>query len=111
MTILAELDDLQEMVSYRKNVTGVSHVVFISPRGNAQHGPRIKVAIDPPDSLDPRTETASIALDGTVVAGEVYPSLLRQSREFLRLNRDVLADYWFYRIDTDELRQRLKPVP
>src|SRR5262245_48607874 len=48
-------DDLQEMVSYRKNVTGVAHTLFISPKGNARHGPRVKVAIDPPDSLDPRT--------------------------------------------------------
>ena len=31
------LDDneLEEMVSYRKNVTGVENTVFISPKGNA----------------------------------------------------------------------------
>ena len=34
--------ELEEMVSYRKNVTGISHTVFISPRGNAAHGPRVK---------------------------------------------------------------------
>jgi hypothetical protein len=103
-----EIDDLQEMVSYRKNVTGVDHTVFISPRGNARHGPRIKVAIDPPDSLDPHSETATIDLDGNVAAGRIDPALLRQAREFLQLNRDVLVDYWNYQIDTDELRHRLR---
>ena len=103
-------DDLQEMVSYRKNVTGVDHTVFISPKGNARHAPRIKLAIDPPDSLDPRSETASIGLDGHVMAGEVEPELLRQAQRFIALNRKVLSEYWHYRIDTDELRQRLQSI-
>jgi hypothetical protein len=29
--------DLEEMVSYREDVTGVDHTIFISPRGNARH--------------------------------------------------------------------------
>jgi hypothetical protein len=86
-------DDLQEMVSYRKNVTGVAHTVFISPKGNARHAPRIKIAIDPPNSLDPRSETASIGLDGHVMAGDVEPELLRQAQRFVALNRQVLSEY------------------
>ena len=27
------LDELEEMVSYQKNVTGIDHTIFISPRG------------------------------------------------------------------------------
>jgi hypothetical protein len=34
-----------EMVSYRKNVTGVDNTVFISPRGMTRHSSRIKMAI------------------------------------------------------------------
>jgi hypothetical protein len=79
VTLLDTDDDLQEMVSYRKNVTGVAHTVFISPKGNARHAPRVKIAIDPPDSLDPRSETASLGLDGHVMAGEVEPELLRRA--------------------------------
>jgi hypothetical protein len=62
--------DLQEMVSYRRNVTGIDHTVFISPKGNARHVPHIKVAVDPPDSIDPRSVTVSIGLtaNGTGVA-------------------------------------------
>jgi hypothetical protein len=100
--------DLEEMVSYRKNVTGVDHTIFISPKGNARHSPRIKIAIDPPDSLDPRSKTAAIDLEGKVVAGTVAPDLLRQARRFVVRNRRVLMDYWMYRIDTSELQQRLR---
>ena len=105
------IDELEEMVSYRRNVTGVEHTIFISPKGNARHAPRIKVAIDPADSLDPRSKTAAIAIaNGAVVAGEIEPELLRQLRAFVHANRRVLLDYWEYRIDTDELRARLRAV-
>ena len=64
-----------------------------------------------PDSVDPRGKTASVAIgDATVVAGDVPPRLLEQVRQFLEANRDVLLDYWEYRIDTEELRRRLKSV-
>jgi hypothetical protein len=107
--MLTEIEDeLQEMVSYRKNVTGVDNTVFISPRGRARHAARVKVAIDPPDSLNPACRTASISMDGDVVAGEIEPSLLRQVKAFIERNREVLIDYWEYQIDTDELRRRLK---
>ena len=109
-TLLDTDDDLEEMVSYRKNVTGVAHTVFISPKGNARHAPRIKVAVDPPDSLDPRSETVSIGLDGLVMAGTAAPDLLRQARRFIVRNSEVLLDYWEYRIDTDELRRRLRSI-
>jgi hypothetical protein len=102
---------LEEMVPYRKDVTGVENTIFISPKGNTRHVPRIKIAIDPPLSVDPRSKTASVAVaDGTVVAGEVPPGLLDQARRFIDANRDVLLDCWEYRIDTDELRRRLIPI-
>ncbi|HEY1363656.1 MAG TPA: DUF4160 domain-containing protein [Xanthobacteraceae bacterium] len=99
------------MVSYRRDVTGVDHTIFISPKGNTRHAPRIKLAIDPPDSLDPRGKTASVAIgDGAVVAGEVPARLLEEVRRFIDANREVLVDYWEYRIDTEALRRRLKSV-
>jgi hypothetical protein len=108
---LAEEELLEEMVSYRKNVTGLDNTIFISPKGNTRHAARIKLAIDTPDSVDPRGNTASIAIaDGAVVAGGVPPTLLEQTQRFIDANRDVLLDYWEYRIDTDALRRRLKSV-
>jgi hypothetical protein len=108
---LAEEELLEEMVSYRKDVTGVDNTIFISPKGNTRHAPRVKLAIDPPNAIDPRGKTASIAIgDGRVVAGEVSPELLEQVQRFIDRNRDVLVDYWEYRIDTETLRRRLRPV-
>jgi hypothetical protein len=98
------------MVSYRANVTGISHTIFISPRGNAAHGPRVKVAIDPPDSLDPRGNITTITFDGEGQSGAIDPHLARQVQQFIEINRSTLLDYWFYRIDTDQLRQRLQPI-
>ena len=46
-----------------------------------------------------------------VVAGEDVPApLLDQVRRFIDLNRGTLLDYWEYRIDTEQLRRRLKPI-
>jgi hypothetical protein len=109
---LAEKELVEEMVSYRKDVTGIDHTVFISPKGHTRHNPRLKLAIDPPDTVDPRSKTASIAIkDGAVVAGEDVPApLLGQVGRFIELNRGALLDYWEYRIDTEQLRRRLKPI-
>jgi hypothetical protein len=109
---LAEVELLSEMVSYRKNMTGIDNTVFVSPNGQTRHAPPIKVAIDPPDSLNPSAGAVSIAIhDGPVVAGgNVAPALLQQLRQFIEANRPALLDYWEYRIDTDELRQRLQKI-
>jgi hypothetical protein len=103
------VDVFEEMVSYRANVTGISHTIFISPRGNAAHGPRVKVAIDPPDSLDPRGTIATITLGGAII-GTIDPQLARQVQQFIDVNRAVLLDYWNYKIDTDQLRQGLQSI-
>jgi hypothetical protein len=97
-----EPDDLQETLSFRKDVTGITNTLFVAPHA-------IHVAIDPPNSLDPTAcKTASISIDGQVVAGDIEPELLRQAREFIARNRDVLLDYWHYEIDTGQLCHRLR---
>ncbi len=107
---LAEQELLEEMVSYRKKTTGVDHIVFVFPKGNTRHGPRIKLAINPPDSLNPRAETTSSTFDGEVVDGVVPSWLLKQVRRFLELNRDALTDFWEYRISGDDLQERLRSI-
>src|ERR1700719_962340 len=49
----AEEELLEEMVSYRKDVTGVENTIFISPKGNTRHPARINLAIDPPHTVAP----------------------------------------------------------
>jgi len=109
---LGEEELLEEVVSYRRAVTGVENTIFISPKGRTRQAARIKLAIDPRTGIDPRGETASIAIsDGAVIAGGAIPAaLLARVRQFIELNRAALIDYWEYRIDTEELRQRLRSI-
>src|SRR6266481_3722626 len=96
----------------RKDITGVDNTIFISPKGKTRHAPWIKLAIEPSDGINPDSVTASIEIgSGEVVAGEIPATALRkQVQQFVKLNRDVLLDYWHYRIDTAQLQRRLKPV-
>jgi hypothetical protein len=99
-----------DMVSYRKNVTGVDHTIFLSVEF-PWHAPRIKVAISPANHIDPFGNNASVTIhDGCVVAGDVPARLLKQVRSFIDLNRDTILAYWRKEIDTDQLRQRLKRI-
>jgi hypothetical protein len=99
-----------DMVSYRKNVTGLDNTIFISVKF-AQHAPRIKVAVDPPTHIDPFGNSASVSIhDGGVVAGTLPGHVEESVHNFIALNREALLDYWEKRIDTDELRRRLSPV-
>jgi hypothetical protein len=110
---LAEREQLEHMVTYRKNITGVNNTIFISPGLRVRHAPRIKVAVDPPDSINPLSKQASIELStGKVVAGEAPSTeVLKQIQKFIELNRDTLLDYWDTRITTDQLQALLKAVP
>jgi hypothetical protein len=108
---LAEQELFVETLSYRKDVTGVDNTLFIPPKGNTRHAARITLAIEPPHTVDPRGRTAVIAIaDGTIVAGDVPPRFLEQVGQFIDANREVLLDYWDYRVDTEMLRQRLRRV-
>jgi hypothetical protein len=99
-----------DMVSYRKNVTGVDNTVFISAKF-PQRGPRIKVATDPPTHVDPTGDNAVVSIiDGRILQGSLPPKVNKQVQEFLRLNLDALLDYWEKRIDTDELGSRLQSI-
>jgi NAD(P)H-dependent FMN reductase len=108
---LAEEELLEEMSSYRKRTTGVDNTIFISPKGNTRHTAGLKVAIDPPDSINPRSETATVAIySGELIDGKMSPALLEQIRQFIDINRDTLLDYWEYKISTDDMEQRLKRI-
>lgn len=107
---LAEEELLEETVSYRKDVTGVDNTIFISPKGNTRHSARINLAVDPPHTVDPRGKTAVVAIADGKVTGDVPSRLLEQARKFIDVNREVLLDYWEYRIDTEKMRQRLKAI-
>ncbi len=109
---LAERELAGDMSSFGRKTTGVDNNIFVSTKAGARHGPRIKLAMDPPDSFNPLSKTASIAIDsGKVVAGEKVPAkLLKQVQQFITLNRDVLIEFWNCQIGADDLHERLKSI-
>ena len=106
-----EIDEAEDMVSLRKDRTGVDNTVFVSTKGYARHAPRIKIAIDPPDSLNPAAKTASMAIHDYSIAGaHIPPHLVEQAKRFIERNRAALLDYWDNKIDTPELIERLRAI-
>ena len=117
MTLLDPLDDVDEeflgnMVTYGKSVTGIDNVIFISP-AHGQHGPRIKVAIDPPLQTRPGGWMISVSIEdpNQVIGRKPDAKLLARVRRFVELNRDALLEYWHSdTMTTDELQRRLRPI-
>lgn len=104
-----ETDEVEDMVSLRTNLTGVDNTVFVSTKGYSQHAPRIKIAIDPPDSLNAAGKNASMAIhDFSISGAHMPPALVDQAVQFINNNRPVLLDYWEAKIDTAELLQRVR---
>ena len=107
----AEIDEVEDMVSLRKERTGVDNTVFVSNKGYARHAPRINIAIDPPDSLNAAAKTASMAIhDYTIAGAYMPPHLFEQATRFIERNRAALLDYWDNKIDTAELIERLRSI-
>jgi hypothetical protein len=105
-----EEDEAADMVSLRSDLTGVDNTIFVSTRGYAQHAPRIKIAVDPPDTFNATSKSASMAIHDYGLSGAyLAPHLVEQAKQFIERNHDALIDYWDFKIDTDQLFSRLKP--
>jgi hypothetical protein len=106
--IAEETAEAEDMAALRTNVTGVDYTVFVSPKGRARHAACIKIAVDPPHSLDPTAKNASMAIhDYSTIGAYLPPQIVEQAKQFIERNRDVLLRYWNHEIDTDELIKQL----
>src|SRR6516225_3689239 len=106
-------DELFEMVNLVPRLTGLPMTIWVSPRGNARHGPRIKVSrCEPGGPGISSSNLATVAVDVSpwLVAGYLSGSDLQAVSDWVKRNEAVLVDYWDFRIDTDELLQRLQPL-
>jgi hypothetical protein len=109
---LVEADqEAEDTVSLRSEKTGVENTIFVSTKGYAEHAPRIKIAVDPPDTFNATSKSASMAIHDYSIRGEsVAPHIAEQARRFIDLNREALLDYWDTKIDTAQLIERLKRI-
>jgi uncharacterized protein with WD repeat len=107
---LAEADEeAADMVSLRSEKTGVDNTIFVSTKGYTQHSPRIKIAVDPPHTLNATSKSASMAIHDYNIRGEyVAPHIAEQAKQFIDRNREALLDYWECKIDTAQLIERVK---
>ena len=111
-TIESEADELFSMVNLSPRLTGLPMTVWVSPRGQARHDVRIKV-----NRAHGRRMTIHDAAVVTVrpspqdLSGQLSPADLQAVSAWIRLNEAVLVSYWEFRVDTDELLQRLQRLP
>lgn len=101
-----------EMANLRPASTGLPMVIWVSEKGHARHGPRIKVCLHhgPKANLDPSV-SVSIADEPEVGAGSgLAPSDFQAIKNYIRLNKTALLAYWNGEIDTAELICELRKV-
>jgi hypothetical protein len=104
--------EAEDMVSLPSKRTGVANTIFV-PSGNPRHAPRIKIAVDPPDSFNPRGKSVSMQLHGdNDVVGDVLPPqrVIEQAKLWIKRNHAVLMLHWDNKISGDEVVRRLKPL-
>jgi hypothetical protein len=94
--------------------TGITtNNLWFQPAPGIQHGPRIKVMIDPAFAVRPGGKQATVPIDPTKKAeGDISPALERQVRDFIALNLPVLIRYWNLEYSsTKKFLADLKPIP
>jgi hypothetical protein len=93
--------------------TGIENNLWFQPVPGGQHGPRIKVMIDPRDAVRPGGKEATVPFDANKPAsGEISQALERQVRAFIELNKPALVRYWNLEYpSTKKFIADLKPLP
>src|SRR5262249_61490529 len=92
-------------------VPGMATPLWSTPAPEGQHGPGIKVAMDPPHAKRPGGAEATVPFDeGKPASGPIPPALERQVRAFIALNKQALLDYWNLTTTTDEFVTQLRPI-
>ena len=108
--ILDTTDDLFEMSNLSIEKTNLPTIVWVSVRGKAQHGPRVKVVTSPGRYKEDETATVTVSDNPELIDGEINTKYLEPAKKWIVLNKDVLTDYWDYKFSTDKLMDRLKKI-
>ena len=109
---LAEQEYLYAMAILGTKVTGLANTLYYLPVPEGQHGPRIKVAIDPAHTFRRGGIEATVPFDEGKPAsgGPISPALEGQVRAFIAVNRAALLAYWNLETSTDEFIAALRPI-
>ena len=105
-----EVDELYEMANLFPRTTGLPLTVWVSPRGRARHGARIKVSFTPGRMDIGHTAVVGIRPSPRLIEGNLAPADLELVSQWIRLNETALMDFWNETIDSVELGSRLKKI-
>lgn len=109
----AEEDLLFEMVNVLQSYTGLPMVIFISPKGNAKHGPRIKVQVNYSQKANMKDAwTVTISDDPEVIDSkkQMPAKDLKLVKEFIIKNKEILLKHWNDSTDPVKTVQSLKSI-
>jgi len=111
MTEISE-DDLYEMANVYPADSGLPMTVWVRPRSNERHGPRIKVCMaHGPRMLPHDTVTVTLRPIRVIPAGGLSAADLRAVSGWIRLNEAAIVAHWQGRISAIEFGRRLKKLP
>lgn len=96
------------MANLRPEDTGLPMVVWISEKGGAKHGPRLKVSKKMGDKIDPSNVlTVTVSDNPTMYNGELEPKVFNKLKQFIKLNKENLLKYWNNEVSTREFLNSL----
>ena len=106
----ADSEALFEMANLQAKRTGLPFVVWISPKGGAQHDVRIKVSPGP-RALPSQMISVAIRPTVHVVHGKMSARDLALLTKWVNVNRDVLVKYWDGDIEyTEDAIAAIRPI-
>jgi hypothetical protein len=107
-----EQDDFFLMANLRQKTTGLPMVIWVSERGDAKHGARIKVSTSHSEKINiSESVSVSITEPPEIMAGIGLSNKdFQLVAEFIRLNKKLLLAYWNSEIDTADLISDLKKI-
>ena len=101
---------LFEMANLPFRRTGLPFVVWISPKGGAQHDVRVTVSPGP-KALPSQMVSVDIRSDVHVVNGTMNAPDLALLTQWIELNRDVIIRFWDGDIEyTEDAISAIRPI-
>jgi len=106
-------DELYEMANVYPDDSGLPMTVWVRPRSNERHGPRIKVCtLYGPRILPHDTVTVTLPPFIRVIPrGGLSAAELRAVSDWIRLNEAAITAHWEGRISAIEFGRRLRKLP
>ena len=105
-------DELYEMANVYPDDSGLPMTVWVRPRSNERHGPRIKVCTVYGARMHPSdTVTVTLPAIREIPQGTLSAADLRAVSDWIRLNETAIKAHWEGRISSIEFGRRLQKLP